>query len=115
MISMHTINEPDVLFSLNADRFGDETRGYVVMDGKNYLGHFLFTVEEELVTVQECAVEQTPVIDMGVRACIAAGENAGAKIFNVNLSDEKLATWMRIFCKGDTEPQKIEKIFHSCK
>ncbi|MEG0911123.1 MAG: hypothetical protein RSB47_05970 [Ruthenibacterium sp.] len=115
MIVMRPIREDAVLAELNANRFSGEIDGYVIMDGPRYLGHILYKLENDVTHVLDCGVCDTAVIDGAVRACVGAGENAGAKSFCVNESDEKLCKWRNIFCKNDTNPIPNEKIFHQCK
>ena len=115
MIVMRPIREDAVLDSLNAERFSGEIEGYVVMDGAEYHGHMLYKVENDCTQVLECGVENTALIDGAVRACVAAGENAGATRFYVNPDDEKLARWAGIFCKSDKNPVSNDRIFHQCK
>lgn len=115
MITMHPIHEPAVLESLHAARFGEATRGYVVMDGPDYLGHLLFTVNGAVTTVQECSLPDTALVDGGVRACVAAGENAGATHYALNETDAALAKWQGVFCKGKQAPFANSDLFHQCQ
>ena len=45
MIAMRPIDQPAVLDEINAGRFSGPVEGYVVMDGPQYLGNFLYKVE----------------------------------------------------------------------
>ncbi len=115
MISMHPIKEQIVLDSLNAQKYGDNAMGYVVMNGENYLGHILFSVDKELTTVQECKLENTAVIDGAVRACVAYGESEGATHFTVNNSDEKLLKWVSVFFKNKKLPLNNNNLIGNCQ
>ena len=79
MIAMRPIREYDVIDLLNNGRFEGEVEGYVVMDGPKYLGHMLYRVDGAVTQVLECGVEEKMFVDGAVRACVAAGENAGTK------------------------------------
>lgn len=114
MIAMRPILEPDVVYLLNDNRFEGDIKGYVVMDGPNYLGYALFRIDGTVTSVLEGGVENTMVLDGAVRACVAAGENAGATQFSVNKQDEKLAKWFEVFCKNEQMPVKNEVIFAHC-
>ncbi len=115
MIIMRPIDEPLVLESLNASRFGQNVRGYVIMDSENYMGHALFSVSGKTVNVCECIVNSNALVDGAVRACIAAGENASAEFFTVNTKEENLNKWHEIFCKSDKNPQIIADFLQNCK
>lgn len=97
MIAMRPIREYDVIDLLNNGRFEGEVEGYVVMDGPKYLGHMLYRV------------------DGAVRACVAAGENAGATSFRVNGEDEKLAEWKNVFFPEAQGDVPNSSIFHTCE
>lgn len=90
MIAMRPIREYDVIDLLNNGRFEGEVEGYVVMDGPKYLGHMLYRVDGAVTQVLECGVEEKMFVDGAVRACVAAGENAGATSFRVNGEDKSL-------------------------
>ena len=94
---MRPIREYDVIDLLNNGRCEGEVEGYVVMDGPKYLGHMLYRVDGAVTQVLECGVEEKMFVDGAVRACVAAGENAGATSFRVNGEDEKLAEWKNVF------------------
>ena len=94
MIAMRPIREYDVIDLLNNGRFEGEVEGYVVMDGPKYLGHMLYRVDGAVTQVLECGVEEKMFVDGAVRACVAAGENAGATSFRVNGEDEKLERFL---------------------
>ena len=79
MIAMRPIREYDVIDLLNNGRFEGEVEGYVVMDGPKYLGHMLYRVDGAVTQVLECGVEEKMFVDGAVRACVAAGENAGGR------------------------------------
>ncbi len=115
MISMHPIKEPIVLESLNAERYGENTKGYVIMEKENYLGHILFTVNGTLTTVQECSVDVNAIVDGGVRACVAYGDGDGATHFDVNKNDVKLEKWLNVFFKGENLPIDNKKLLYTCK
>ncbi len=115
MIIMRPIDEPLVLESLNSSRYGDDVRGFIIMDNDVYMGHALFTVKEDVVNVCECTVKANALIDGAVRACIAAGENAKAVYFTVNLSEDNLKKWLDVFCEGNEKSQIIEHFFKNCK
>ena len=115
MIAMRPILEQDVIDLLNDGRFEGELDGYVVMEGPEYLGYILYRLEKPLVRILDCGVENTACIDGAVRACIAAGQNAGCSCFAVNQGDGRLSKWHSIFCKGSSETVPIDKIFSLCK
>ena len=115
MIAMRPIREYDVIDLLNNGRFEGDLEGYVVMYGPAYLGHMLYRVDGDVTSVLDCGVEKTMFIDGAVRACIAAGENAGASSFCVNEADEKLAEWKSVFFKAEKMPVLNAKIFHTCE
>ncbi len=105
MIVMRPIEEAAVLDELDAGRFGGAAgglQGYVVMEGPRYHGHALYRVEDGVTTLLECALDETPLVDGAARACVAAGENAGARAFTVRAGDAALAGWLRICCHGNT-------------
>lgn len=114
MIAMRPIDEPDVLALLNAGRFEGDVCGYVVMEGPVYHGHMLYRVAEGVTEVLECGVDEKPLIDGAVRACIAAGDHVGADRFCVRGEDEKLAEWARVFCSGVPMPVPVAHIFTKC-
>ncbi len=114
MIVMRPVDESQVVESLNQGRFEGDVRAYVVMDGPQYHGYMLYRVDGEVTAVLECGVEEQPLIDGAVRACIAAGENAGAARFTLNSRDERLENWRQVFLKGQALPAPNEQIFHSC-
>lgn len=115
MIAMRPIREYDVLALLNGGRFPDDTEGYVVMDGPSYLGHMLYRVDGGVTFVLECGVEQPPLIDGAVRACVAAGQNAGAQAFCVNGADARLAQWQAVFAPGAAQPVPNGTLFGGCE
>lgn len=121
MIAMRPIEEAAVLDELDAGRFGGAAgglRGYVVMEGPRYHGHALYRVEGDVTTLLECAVDQTPLVDGAARACVAAGENAGARAFAVREKDAALARWLQMCCHGNTEimrnPVPNDVVFACC-
>ncbi len=115
MVSMHPIKEEIVLESLDAYRFGENAMGYVVMESENYLGHVLFTVDNNITTVQECKLDNNAVIDGAVRACVAYGESDGATHFTINESDEKLKKWLNVFFKGKKLPLNNNNLIGNCQ
>ena len=54
-------------------------------------------------------------VDGAVRACVAAGENAGATSFRVNGEDEKLAEWKNVFFPEAQGDVPNSSIFHICE
>lgn len=114
MLSMRPIDEPDVVALLNDGRFDGPVEGYIMMDGPSYLGHALFMVENGVTTVLDSGVEDFPNLDGIVRACVAAGENRGAKQFALNLNHPPLAEWWELFCKGMEPPAPVDHIFKLC-
>ena len=68
MIRMIPVKEPEVLDSLVQGRFSGEVRGYVIMDGPEYRGHCLFTVEPGCTRVLEVQVSDPSLLDGAVRA-----------------------------------------------
>ncbi|WP_367926114.1 hypothetical protein [uncultured Ruthenibacterium sp.] len=115
MIAMRPILEQDVIDLLNNGRFEGDLDGYVVMEGPTYLGYILYRLDKTIVSVLDCGVENTACIDGAIRACLAAGENAGCTAFEINGEDEKLKKWRNIFCKNEPDPVPINKIFSLCK
>ena len=95
--------------------FEGEVEGYVVMDGPKYLGHMLYRVDGAVTQVLECGVEEKMFVDGAVRACVAAGENAGATSFRVNGEDEKLAEWKNVFFPEAQGDVPNGSIFHTCE
>ena len=114
MLAMHPIDEPDVIDLLNAGRFEGDVEGYILMEGPDYLGHALFRVESGITTVLDSGVENTQMLDGIIRACIAAGDNRGAKRFLVNQQHPPLQKWWQVFCKGLDGPAPVEHIFTFC-
>lgn len=114
MISMHVIDEPDVLELLNDGRFDGDVEGYIMMSGPDYLGHALFRVAGDVTTVLDVGVEGHEKIDGIVRACIANGDNRGAKRFSVNTEQPELAHWWQVFCKDQPDPAGVDHIFTFC-
>ena len=114
MIAMRPIDEPDVLALLNGGRFPGEVQGYVVMEGPRYHGHMLYRVAQGVTEVLECGVDEKPLVDGAVRACIAAGQNAGADRFRVRMEDAGLAEWFRVFCKDVPAPVPVSHLFTAC-
>ena len=100
---------------LNAGRFEGDVEGYIVMNGPEYLGHMLYRVDGAVTRVLDCGVENTALVDGAVRACVAAGEHAGASAFEVETADARLAGWRRVFF-GDAPDAPIpnEKLFGGC-
>ncbi len=114
MIIMRPIDEPLVLESLDTQRFGEDVRGYVIMDNEVYLGHALYCIEGTLAKVCECTVKTNALVDGAVRACVAAADNAGATHFTVNTSEENLNKWLLVFFKGDKKPQENKNLLENC-
>lgn len=114
MLAMRPIDEPDVVALLNDGRFEGEIEGYIMMEGPTYLGHALFEVKDGVTTVLDTGVEESQNLDGIVRACVAAGENRGAKKFAVNMEHPPLAKWWDVFCKGITPPAPVDHIFELC-
>lgn len=115
MIAMRPIREYDVVDLLNNGRFDGDVEGYVVMDGPNYLGHMLYRVDGRVTQVLDCGVQENIYVDGAVRACVAAGENAGATAFRINESDEQLAHWRAVFFPDATGEIANDAIFHTCE
>lgn len=115
MIAMRPIREYDVIELLNAGRFSGGLEGYVVMDGPEYLGHMLYCVDGAVTRVLDCGVKDTALVDGAVRACVAAGERAGASAFTVEPSDARLARWRGVFFGSAPDgPIPNEKLFGAC-
>lgn len=117
MVVMRPIEEPAVLDELDAGRFGGAKgglRGYVVMEGPVYHGYALFRVADGVTAVLDCGLNEKPLVDGAVRACVAAGENAGAARFCVDTRSEALAEWLRVFCPGRTQPVENSVLFGGC-
>ena len=115
MIAMRPIREYDVIDLLNAGRFPGDVEGYIVMNGPEYLGHMLYRVDGAVTRVLDCGVENTALVDGAVRACVAAGEHAGASAFEVEAADARLAEWRRVIFGGEPEaPIPNEKLFGGC-
>ncbi len=114
MLSMLPIREPDVVILLNDGKFEGEVEGYVMMDGPTYLGHALFRVDGNVTTVLDSDVKENQNLDGIVRACIANGENRGAKEFAINEDNPRLAEWWQVFCKDLKAPVSVTHIFELC-
>ncbi|MDL2295018.1 hypothetical protein LJC60_10450 [Ruminococcaceae bacterium OttesenSCG-928-D13] len=114
MLSMRPIDEPDVIELLNGGRFEGNVEGYMMMDGPEYLGHALFEVKDGVTTVLDSGVEEFQNLDGIVRACVAAGENRGAKLFAMNMEHPPLAKWWELFCKDMAPPVSVDHIFKLC-
>lgn len=114
MLAMRPIDEPDVIALLNDGRFDGDVEGYIIMEGEAYLGHALFKVEDGVTTVLDSGVEESQNLDGVIRACVAAGENRGAKHFAVNQAHPPLAHWWGVFCKGLEGPAPTSQIFNLC-
>lgn len=114
MLTMRPIDEADVVALMNNGRFAGEVEGYVMMDGPAYLGSALFCVEDGVTTVLDSDVKDGQHLDGIVRACVANGENRGAKRFAVNEENAALAHWWGVFCKGLVAPAPVSHIFHQC-
>ncbi len=95
MLMIKLIDEPAVLESLGAARFGPCTEGYVAMDGPAYLGHTLFTVQNGMATVVDTSVSHAAhpeELDTVLRA-VAAAISRGAGAFAVDTQNPSLAAW----------------------
>lgn len=115
MLAMRPINEPDVVLLLNDGRFPEDlVEGYIMMDGPKYLGHALFMVQDGVTTVLDSGVEDTAQLDGIIRACIAAGDNRGAKNFAVNMEHPPLENWWNVFCKEVESPASVDHLFTFC-
>ncbi len=115
MVSMHPIKEELVLESLDAGRYGENTNGYVVVEGEKYHGHILFTVLGKLTTVQECKLSVNALVDGAVRACVAYANSDGATHFTINENDERLKEWLDVFFKNEKLPIDNNKLLYTCK
>lgn len=114
MLAMRPIEELDVVALLNDGRFDGPVEGYMMMDGPTYLGHALFWVQDGVTTVLDSGVEDNTFLDGIVRACIAAGENRGAKLFDVNHEHPRLQQWWQVFCNPLPPPVSVDHIFKLC-
>lgn len=114
MLAMRPIDEPDVVVLLNDGRFEGPVEGYIMMDGPQYLGYALFVVQDNVTTVLDSDVADNQNLDGIVRACIAAGDNRGAKSFAVNAENPKLEKWWDVFCKDLAAPVSVDHIFTFC-
>ena len=114
MLSMQPINEQDVIALINDDRFTGDVEGYVMTNSGEYLGHALFKVEDNVTFVLDSGVEEMVMLDGIVRACIASGENRGAKDFKVNKEHPPLAKWWDIYCKNFDETAPTDHLFTFC-
>jgi hypothetical protein len=112
---MKPVLEQAVIDSLAQGRFDGELDGYVIMDGPSYLGHALYRVSEGVTWVLECSTAQNQLVDGAVRACVAAGENAGATAFALNEEDAALKKWREVFFKQEEQPIPNSKLFQKCK
>lgn len=114
MIAMRPINEPEVISSINNGRFDEEIFGYVVMEGPNYLGHILYSVNGDTTVVLDAKLDNNMLVDGAVRACVAAGEFKGAKNFVIKSDSKCLIDWRNVFCKTENLISN-EKLFTKCK
>lgn len=111
---MRPILEQDVIDLLNNGRFDEDIDGYVIMNGPEYLGYALYRVDGECTSVLACETQSNALVDGAVRACVAAGENAGAARFRVNREDAALDAWARVFLHGAKETVENAELFHHC-
>lgn len=114
MLAMHPILEPDVIELINNNRFSGPLEGYVMTDGPTYLGSALFTVENGITNVLASDVAETQNLDGIIRACIASGDNRGAKHFTVNHAQPELDTWWKVFCTNQPIPAPVSHLFTFC-
>ena len=114
MIAMRPILEQDVIDLLNNGRFADDVDGYVLMDGPEYLGYALYRVEGGCTMVLACETKTNALVDGAVRACVAAGENAGASSFCINRSDPALDEWASVFVHGAQSVTPNSELFRHC-
>lgn len=114
MISIKPIEEPDVLALLNRDRFDGPMEGYIMTDGKEYLGYCLFAREGEVTRVLDAEASENVMLDGLVRAAVAKGENEGADAFSINREIPALRDWAAAFVPQESEPVKNSKIFGNC-
>lgn len=114
MIRMQPIEEPLVLESLDDGRFGGPLRGYVIMNGPEYLGHCLFRVRQGCTWVLEAVLKDPSLLDGAVRAAVAAGENAGAERFCVNEEQPELRRWKQAMFPVLEMPIENGRLFHLC-
>ena len=122
MISMKPILEPDVLSLLNKDRFEGSLQGYVITDGKEYLGYCIYIVDGTMVTILDVVVKGTEnvvpdysVLDGAVRAAVNNGNLQGATVFKVLFTTDAMKKWVAVFCKDAGESALIETFFASCQ
>lgn len=115
MIAMRPIEQPAVLDEINAGRFSGPVEGYVVMDGPQYLGNFLYKVENGVTVVLDEQLADQSLVDGAVRAAVAAGENRGAVSFRINMDSPRLAYWKQVMFKNGPDILENKKLFHSCK
>ncbi len=114
MITIKPIDEPDVLALLNRERFDGPLEGYIMTDGKEYLGYCLFVREETVTRVLDAEASENVMLDGLVRAAVAKGENEGADFFSLNREIPALADWAAAFVPGECEPVKNSRIFGNC-
>ena len=114
MIAMRPILEQDVINLLNDGRFEEDIDGYVIMDGPQYLGYALYRVQDGCTTVLACQTQTNALVDGAVRACVAAGENAGADRFCINRDDPALDTWASVFLHGAKNEAPNTDLFSHC-
>ncbi len=114
MIVMRPIQEPLVLEEINRGRFSGEVEGYVVMDGPDYKGSFLYKVENGVTWVLDEQLTDPSLIDGAVRAAVAAGENRGAGSFGINTDSPRLAAWRQAMFKIGPDVLPNDRLFHLC-
>lgn len=114
MIAMRPILEQDVIDLLNNGRFSEDIDGYVIMNGAEYLGYALYRVDGECTSVLACETQSNALVDGAVRACVAAGENAGAVRFRVNREDPALDKWASVFLHGARATAENSELFRHC-
>lgn len=114
MITMKPVSEPDVLALLAKGRFDLPLEGYVMTDGKEYLGYCLFRRQAQTVTVLDAAAPDTMTLDGLVRAALAKAQNEGAEFFCIARDVQALDRWAQVFVKDTTEPINITNIFEMC-
>ena len=95
MIAMRPIDQPAVLDEINAGRFSGPVEGYVVMDGPQYLGNFLYKVENGVTWVLD--------------------EQLADPSLCINPDSPRLAYWKQVMFKNGPDILENKKLFHSCK
>ena len=74
----------------------------------------LYRIDGDFVDVLDCGLQESALVDGGVRACVAAGEDAGCSEFTVNMQTHALARWYEVLFPHSMQPVAIKALFSGC-